>query len=188
MKKINKNIISTVRRKRFRKNLQDLKKKPPIPFIKKKRPIPFIKKKRPISFIKKKRSRAAVIRRKNTISRHLSLRRVSALVHIKCTSNNTLVCVKKHHGNPIISLSSGMVGYKGSAKSTAYATKQLCIISSRRAYAKGIRIVEVITSGIHYRKRNAIKGIKIGGLHIYSIVDTTSLAHNGCKRKKTKRK
>ena len=46
---------------------------------------------------------------------------VNAVAHINATFNNTLVTISDEQGNTISWCSSGMMGFKGSRKSTPYA-------------------------------------------------------------------
>ncbi|MDP6850960.1 MAG: 30S ribosomal protein S11 [Planctomycetota bacterium] len=116
-------------------------------------------------------------------------RRVGArgIAHIRSTFNNTLTTLTDTKGNTIGWGSSGIVGYKGSRKSTPFAAQASARKAGEAAYKSGLREVEVRVKGTGSGRESAIRGLAQGGLRVSSIEDVTPLPHNGCRPPKKRR-
>ena len=66
------------------------------------------------------------------------------VAHIKSTFNNTIVTITDPSGAVIAWSSSGQVGFKGSRKSTPYASQMDAEAAARRAQEHGMRKVDVL--------------------------------------------
>src|SRR4029450_174960 len=64
--------------------------------------------------------------------------------HIQSTFNNTIVTITDPTGNVVSWGSAGLVGFKGSRKSTPYAAAQTAELAARRAMENGMRHSEVV--------------------------------------------
>ena len=107
--------------------------------------------------------------------------------HIRASFNNTIINITDVNGNTIVWTSGGSVGFKGSRKSTPYASQVAAEEASRRAGEHGIRKLEVIVSGNGSGRDTAVRTLTNMGLEVSSVRDVTPLPHNGCRPKKRRR-
>ncbi|MDO5024911.1 MAG: 30S ribosomal protein S11 [Trueperella sp.] len=107
--------------------------------------------------------------------------------HIKSTFNNTIVSITDPNGAVIAQASSGMVGFKGSRKSTPYAAQLAAENAARRAMDLGMKKVDVFVKGPGSGRETAIRSLTASGLEVTSISDVTPQAHNGCRPAKRRR-
>lgn len=108
-------------------------------------------------------------------------------VFITATFNNTLVTITNDSGNTVAWSSSGARGFKGTRKSTAYAASLAVEDAAKRALDKGLKVVDVYIKGPGAGRESALRGIKAGGLSIFSIADVTPIPHNGPRAQKRRR-
>jgi small subunit ribosomal protein S11 len=106
---------------------------------------------------------------------------------IQATFNNTIVTLTDPSGNVIAWSSSGMVGFKGSRKSTPYAAQLAANNAARKAMEHGLKQIEVIVKGPGSGREAAIRALQSSGLYITSIRDVTPIPHNGCRPPKRRR-
>jgi len=106
---------------------------------------------------------------------------------IRSTFNNTVITLTDPHGNTIAWGSPGMVGYKGSRKSTPFAAQQAAVRAADNASKMGLREVVVRVKGPGSGRESAVRGLSQGGLRVLAIEDCTPLPHNGCRPPKKRR-
>ena len=109
------------------------------------------------------------------------------VVHIKASFNNTIITITDIYGNVITWASSGLVGFKGSRKSTPFASQQAANIAAKTAMDLGMQKVSIEIKGPGSGRESAIRSLEATGLIITSIHDVTPLPHNGCRAKKRRR-
>ena len=107
--------------------------------------------------------------------------------HIRATFNNTIVTISDTAGNAISWASSGMLGFKGSKKSTPFAAQSTAESAARSAMEHGVRSVEVYVKGPGAGRESAIRALQAAGLEITLIKDVTPIPHNGCRPPKRRR-
>jgi len=107
-----------------------------------------------------------------------------AQAHIRATFNNTIITIADLQGNTIFWTSSGTVGFKGSRKSTPYASQVAAEQAARKAGEFGIRKLDVIVRGSGSSRETAIRTLQSMGLEVTGIKDVTPIPHNGCRPKK----
>jgi small subunit ribosomal protein S11 len=83
--------------------------------------------------------------------------------------------------------SAGLVGFKGSRKSTPYAAAQTADLAARKAMEHGVRQVEVFVKGPGAGREQAIRSLQAAGLEVTAITDVTPIPHNGCRPPKRRR-
>lgn len=110
-----------------------------------------------------------------------------AVVHILCSLNNTLVTVTDPEGNAIARSSAGSSGFKGTRKSTPYASQIASENAMKDAVTYGIQTVDIYMKGIGVGRDQSLRGIASSGVDILTIEDITSIAHGGCRKKKGRR-
>lgn len=111
----------------------------------------------------------------------------NAVAYINSTFNNTLITIADEFGNAIASASSGMVGFKGSRKSTPYAAQIAAELASKKAAEHGVKTVRVIVKGPGSGRETALRALQSFGFNVTSISDTTPIPHNGCRPPKRRR-
>ena len=107
--------------------------------------------------------------------------------HVQATFNNTIVTITDVTGNVISWGSAGLVGFKGSRKSTPYAAAQTADGAAKRAMEHGMRQIEVFVKGPGAGREQAIRSLQTAGLDVTAITDVTPIPHNGCRPPKRRR-
>lgn len=112
---------------------------------------------------------------------------VNAVAHINATFNNTIITISDEAGNTISSGSGGVVGFKGSRKSTPYAAQLAAEDAAKKAAEHGVKSVKVVVKGPGAGRETAIRSLQATGFVVTSITDETPLPHNGCRPPKARR-
>jgi small subunit ribosomal protein S11 len=112
---------------------------------------------------------------------------VKGIAFIKATFNNTLITITDTEGATIGSSSAGMVGFKGSRKSTPFAASQAAQQAAAAAIRNGMKEIEIKVKGPGPGRESSISALQQAGLRISSIEDLTPLPHNGCRPPKRRR-
>ena len=107
--------------------------------------------------------------------------------HIRSSFNNTLVTITDLQGNAISWSSSGSMGFRGSKKSTPFASQMAAETAARAAMEHGLRTVEVYVKGPGSGRESAIRALQTAGLEVNMIKDVTPIPHNGCRPPKRRR-
>ncbi len=111
----------------------------------------------------------------------------NGVAHIHASFNNTIVTITDTAGNVITWSSSGNKGFKGSRKSTPFASQLAAETAATKAIEHGMRQVEVFVKGPGTGRESAIRAIQAAGLEIVAIRDVTPIPHNGCRPPKRRR-
>lgn len=108
-------------------------------------------------------------------------------VIVNSTFNNTLITFTDKQGNVIAWSSAGMMGFKGSRKSTPYAAQVAAEDAGRKAQDHGMKEVDVRVKGPGSGRESALRALQSIGFEIKSIKDVTPIPHNGCRPPKRRR-
>ena len=100
---------------------------------------------------------------------------------------NTLVTITDLQGNAISWSSAGSLGFRGSKKSTPFASQMAAETAARAAMEHGLRTVEVYVKGPGSGREAAIRALQTAGLEVNMIKDVTPIPHNGCRPPKRRR-
>jgi len=92
----------------------------------------------------------------------------AGVAHVNASFNNTMITITDAQGNAIAWSSAGMMGFKGSRKSTPYAAQVAAEDAGKKAAEHGVRTQAV-------------------GFQITSIRDVTPIPHNGVRPSKRRR-
>ena len=106
---------------------------------------------------------------------------------VKATFNNTIVTLADKFGNAISWCSAGVLGFKGSRKSTPFAATETAKKAAEDAMALGLSTIEVRVKGPGGGREAAIRALRAAGLNITAIMDITPIPHNGCRPPKKRR-
>jgi small subunit ribosomal protein S11 len=112
---------------------------------------------------------------------------VAGVAHIQSTFNNTIVTITDMSGAVVSWASPGMVGFKGSRKSTPFAAQLAAERGAREALELGMRKVEAWITGPGAGREAAIRSLRAAGLDVTAVKDCTPIPHNGCRPRKRRR-
>jgi len=109
------------------------------------------------------------------------------IVFIYSTFNNTLISISDRLGNVISWSSAGVIGFKGSRKSTPFAAQNALTDAVAKAKENGLRKVEVTVKGPGPGREAALRALTTADIEVSRICDVTPVPHNGCKPPKRRR-
>jgi len=109
------------------------------------------------------------------------------IMYIHSTFNNTIVTITDTDGKVLTWASGGMVGFKGSRKSTPFAAQLAAEKALKDAENFGLRSLDVRVKGPGAGRESAIRSIGGTPLQVRSIKDVTPIPHNGCRPPKKRR-
>jgi len=112
---------------------------------------------------------------------------VAGDVIVNSTFNNTLITFTDKQGNVVSWSSAGMMGFKGSRKSTPYAAQIAAEDAGRKAQEHGMKEVDVRVKGPGSGRESALRALQAIGFTIKQINDVTPIPHNGCRPPKRRR-
>ncbi|GAB4575527.1 MAG: 30S ribosomal protein S11 [Rhodothalassiaceae bacterium] len=111
----------------------------------------------------------------------------SGVVHVNASFNNTMISITDAQGNVISWSSAGLMGFKGSRKSTPYAAQMAAEDAGKKAADHGMNTVEVEVKGPGSGRESALRALQAIGFTITAIRDVTPIPHNGCRPPKRRR-
>ncbi len=111
----------------------------------------------------------------------------SGVAHVNSSFNNTFVTITDAQGNVISWSTAGMMGFKGSRKSTPYAAQVCAEDAGRKAQEHGVKELEVQVKGPGSGRESALRALNAVGFTIRSIKDITPIPHNGVRPRKRRR-
>jgi len=109
------------------------------------------------------------------------------IMFIHSTFNNTIITITDPEGKVLTWASGGMVGFKGSRKSTPFAAQLAAEKALKEAENFGLRTLEVRVKGPGAGRESAIRTIGSTPFQVRSIKDVTPIPHNGCRPPKKRR-
>jgi small subunit ribosomal protein S11 len=110
-----------------------------------------------------------------------------AIVNVFSTSNNTIINISDIYSKTLFFGSGGLLGIKGSRRSTSYAGQAIASVLGKKLLSLGTKYIYIKLKGFGKGRYPSIKGFSILGFNILNISDVTSLAFNGCKPPKKRR-
>ncbi len=111
----------------------------------------------------------------------------SGVAHVSATFNNTMITITDAQGNAIAWSSAGSQGFRGSRKSTPYASQVAAEDAGKKAMEHGMKTLEVEVKGPGSGRESALRALQTTGFTITSIRDVTPIPHNGCRPRKRRR-
>lgn len=128
-------------------------------------------------------AKRATARNKKKVKKNIP----EGVVFIYSTFNNTIVTISDTQGNVVSWCSAGVLGFKGSRKSTPFAAQNALAEASQKAADHGMRKVEVKVKGPGPGREAALRALVTTGFEVTRICDVTPVPHNGCKPPKRRR-
>src|SRR6202166_3557149 len=95
----------------------------------------------------------------------------SGVAHVNASFNNTMITITDAQGNTISWSSAGMMGFKGSRKSTPYAAQMAAEDAGKKAAEHGVKTLEVNVSGPGSGRESALRELHVVGMTITTIPD-----------------
>ena len=111
----------------------------------------------------------------------------SGVAHVNASFNNTMITITDAQGNAIAWSSAGMMGFKGSRKSTPYAAQVAAQNAGEKAQEHGMTTLEVEVRGPGSGRESALRALQAIGFTITAIRDVSPIPHNGCRPPKRRR-
>ncbi len=111
----------------------------------------------------------------------------TGIAHIQATFNNTHITITDLQGNTISWASSGTMGFKGSRKSTPFASQLAAENAARKAQEHGMKSVAVYVKGPGAGRESALRALQAAGFKVTLLRDVTPIPHNGCRPPKRRR-
>src|SRR6186713_1509886 len=87
----------------------------------------------------------------------------SGVAHVNSSFNNTMITITDAQGNTISWSSSGLMGFKGSRKSTPYAAQMAAEDAGRKAAEHGVKNLEVEVKGPGSGRESALRALQAVG-------------------------
>ena len=98
-----------------------------------------------------------------------------------------LITITDEDGNALSWASAGGLGFRGSRKSTPFASQMAAETAAKAAMEHGLKTVEVFVKGPGAGREAAIRALQAAGLEVSMIKDVTPIPHNGCRPPKRRR-
>ncbi len=109
------------------------------------------------------------------------------ILYIHSTFNNTVISITDKTGNVLAWSAGGVVGFKGSRKSTPFAAQLAAEKVLKEAETFGIQTMDIRVKGPGAGRESAIRAVGNTRFKVKSIKDITPIPHNGCRPKKKRR-
>jgi small subunit ribosomal protein S11 len=128
----------------------------------------------------KKKERKRIRKKEKKVVSHGTL-------YIHSTFNNTIISICDRNGNVLAWAAGGVVGFKGSRKSTPFAAQLAAEKVLKEADNFGIQTMDIRVKGPGAGRESAIRAVGSTRFKVKSIKDITPIPHNGCRPKKKRR-
>ena len=109
------------------------------------------------------------------------------IAHVHASFNNTIVTITDRQGNALSWATAGGSGFRGSRKSTPFATQVTAERAGEIAKEYGVKNLEVMVKGPGPGRESSIRALNAAGFRITNITDVTPIPHNGCRPPKKRR-
>ncbi|MBL8640047.1 MAG: 30S ribosomal protein S11 [Alphaproteobacteria bacterium] len=131
----------------------------------------------------KEKAKTGAGARKKIVRKNIAI----GVAHINASFNNIFITITDPMGNTVSWSSAGIVGFKGSRKSTPFAAQMTAEDAGRKAQEHGLKEVDVLIKGPGAGRESALRALQSIGYTIRSIKDITPVPHNGCRPPKRRR-
>jgi small subunit ribosomal protein S11 len=109
------------------------------------------------------------------------------IMYIYSTFNNTIITITDQNGNVLTWSTGGVVGFKGSRKSTPFAAQLAAEKALNAAQNFGIKTLDIRVKGPGSGRESAIRTVGGTPFKVKTIKDITPIPHNGCRPRKKRR-
>ncbi|UDG80478.1 30S ribosomal protein S11 [Candidatus Annandia pinicola] len=122
-----------------------------------------------------------------TKKKKLEKQYIDGIIHIYASFNNTIITVTDRFGNTLGWKTSGGSGFRGSRKSTPFASQTAAETCAALAKNYGIKNLIIMVNGPGPGRESAIRVFNTLNFNITNIYDITPIPHNGCRPPKKRR-
>jgi small subunit ribosomal protein S11 len=130
----------------------------------------------------------AKVAKKGTVRKKKEKKNIpNGVAHIQATFNNTIITISDIAGNVVAWSTCGVMGFKGSKKSTPFAAQMAAEDAGKKAMAHGMKSIDVYVKGPGSGRESALRALQSIGFSIKVIKDITPIPHNGCRPPKRRR-
>lgn len=112
---------------------------------------------------------------------------ILATIYIQSTHNNTIYTLTDHRGKTRGWTSAGTCGFKNTRKATSYASQAAAEKCASLAKSINCTALSLKIQGLGPGKLSGVRTIHQSGLRVSRIWECTTLPHNGCRQKKSRR-
>lgn len=105
-------------------------------------------------------------------------------LYVTATLNNTLFTFTDGDGKTVAWSTTGSAGFKGSRKSTPYASSTALDTLIQKMKSLSVKTLELYLKGPGSGRDSALRSLKVSPFKITKIADITPLPHNGIRAKK----
>jgi small subunit ribosomal protein S11 len=109
------------------------------------------------------------------------------IMYIHSTFNNTIITITDQAGNVLTWAAGGLVGFKGSRKSTPFAAQLAAEKALKDVEQYGLKSLDIRVKGPGAGRESAIRTVGNSPFQVKSIKDVTPIPHNGCRPPKKRR-
>jgi small subunit ribosomal protein S11 len=111
----------------------------------------------------------------------------TGVAHIQATFNNTIITITDADGAVVSWSSAGVMGFKGSRRSTPFAAQMAAEDATKKAMEHGMKSVSIVVKGPGSGREAAMRALQATGLKVLQVRDVTPIPHNGCRPPKRRR-
>lgn len=108
-------------------------------------------------------------------------------LYVTASLNNTLLTFTDNDGRVICWSSTGAAGFKGSRKSTPYASSVALDNLIKKMKNREVKTLELYLKGPGSGRDSALRSLRVSPFKITKIADITPLPHNGVRSRKQRR-
>lgn len=109
-------------------------------------------------------------------------------LYVNATFNNTIVTITDNKGNVLDWVSCGLMGFRGTRKSTPYAATSTLKGAVEKLNELGIKELEIYLKGPGSGRDAALRVLRgLRGVNINMVSDITPIPHNGPRPPKERR-
>lgn len=105
-------------------------------------------------------------------------------LNVTASLNNTLLTFTDNEGRVVCWSSTGAVGFKGSRKSTPYASSVALDNLIKKMKDNGVKTLELYLKGPGSGRDSVLRTLRVSPFKITKIADITPLPHNGVRPRK----
>lgn len=111
----------------------------------------------------------------------------SGRMYVHASFNNTIISITDDNGNVLAWNSAGASGFKGSRKSTPYASQVAAEKVLSQVSEIGMSELRVFIKGVGPGRESAVRAVANTNIVVNEIKDITPIPHNGCRPRKARR-
>nr|YP_010007666.1 30S ribosomal protein S11 [Cyanidium caldarium]QNR39855.1 30S ribosomal protein S11 [Cyanidium caldarium] len=109
------------------------------------------------------------------------------IIYVILSSNNTILVGSDFEGKVLFFFSGGSIGYKGARRSSQTAAAFVIKRVVDKLLELKVLSVVICFKGFNKVRNSIVQNVSKFGIEVSSLVDLTTIPHNGCKPTKRRR-